>query len=133
MDTPGTIVLIYINIAQMVEVKAEVDEGGGEEIDLRVAIDKGQEGRGEENVKVIRLEVEVNQGVEVEKEEIGAEEWANYSIQADNLYGQIGGLKKNSLHIGASLAFAWEEGKVSKSLEALCIRIIDPENFVPFN
>lgn len=68
----------------------------------------------------------------VVKTEIGAEDWENYQNQADQLYGQAGNLKKNSLHIGASLALAWDDGKRSKSLERLCHEILDPENVIQF-
>ena len=69
----------------------------------------------------------------VVKDEIGEANWSNYRDQADQLYGQVGDLKKNSLHIGASLAFAWEDGKRAVSLEALCSKIIDIDNTIPFN
>ena len=68
----------------------------------------------------------------VVEEEIGAEDWLNYQNQADQRYGQVGGLKKNSLHIGASLVFAWNGGKRSKSLERLCLEILDPKNVIQF-
>ena len=64
--------------------------------------------------------------------EIGAADWATYRAEADKRYGHAGGLRKNSLHIGASLAFAWEAGKRSPSLEALCADILDATNSVPF-
>ena len=69
----------------------------------------------------------------VVKDEIGADEWMQYCNKADQLYGHVGGLKKNSLHIGASLAFAFEDGKRSESLEKLCTNILEPENFIPFS
>ncbi len=65
------------------------------------------------------------------QEEIGAEDWVDYRDQACHIYGQVGGLKKNSLHIGASLSLAWDDGKRSKSLERLCHEILDPENIIP--
>ncbi len=40
----------------------------------------------------------------VAEDEIGKRHWEKYQNQADQLYGHIGHLKKNSLHIGASLA-----------------------------
>lgn len=64
--------------------------------------------------------------------EIGADDWAAYRAEADKRYGHAGGLRKNSLHIGASLAFAWEAGKRSASLERLCADILDAANSVPF-
>ena len=68
----------------------------------------------------------------VVKDEIGTDEWAQYRNKADQLYGHVGDLKKNFLHIGASLAFALEDGKRSNSLEALCARILEPGNFIPY-
>ncbi len=59
--------------------------------------------------------------------EIGKDDWANYRAEADKRYGHAGGLRKNALHIGASLAFAWEDGKRSSSLERLCKNILDPK------
>lgn len=68
-------------------------------------------------------------GVTVE-EEMGSENWRGYCQDADKLYGQPGGLKKNSLHIGASLAFAWDDGKRSPSLERLCEEILRSGNVI---
>ncbi len=68
---------------------------------------------------------------EIVEEEIGKEAWIKFRAEADKCYGHVGGLKKNALHIGASLAFAWEAGKRSNSLERLCAAILDPENNVP--
>lgn len=67
----------------------------------------------------------------VVESDIGAEDWATYRAEADKRYGHAGGLRKNSLHIGASLALAWEDGKCSASLEALCQSIIDTTNSLP--
>ncbi len=67
----------------------------------------------------------------VVKEEIGEGDWANFRTEADKRYGHAGGLRKNSLHIGASLAFAWEAGKRSPSLDRLCADVLTPENSVP--
>lgn len=64
--------------------------------------------------------------------EIGGQDWALYRNEADKLYGHAGGLRKNSLHIGASLAFAWDDGKRSDSLERLCVNILNATNSVPF-
>jgi len=64
--------------------------------------------------------------------EIGAADWAAFRAEADKRYGHAGGLRKNSLHIGASLAFAWEAGKRSASLENLCADILDTANCIPF-
>jgi len=59
--------------------------------------------------------------------DIGEEEWSAFQTQADMLYGHTGGLRKNALHIGASLAFAWEAGKRSSNLERLCNEILKLE------
>lgn len=64
------------------------------------------------------------------KNEIGVKAWAAYQEKADQLYGQAGALRKNSLHIGASLAFAWEDRKYSSSLEKLCQAILSPNNSI---
>ncbi len=64
--------------------------------------------------------------------EVGVHDWVLYRAEADKLYGYTGGLRKNSLHIGASLAFAWEAGKRSDSLERLCSNILDEANSIPF-
>lgn len=63
-------------------------------------------------------------------EEIGATDWKIYQAEADKQYGQAGGLRKNSLHIGASLALAWDAGKRSPSLERLCGEILNPTSSV---
>ena len=63
--------------------------------------------------------------------DIGKDEWAAFRAKADRRYGQAGGLRKNSLHIGASLAFAWEAGKRPASLTQVCAAILDPDNCVP--
>jgi hypothetical protein len=67
----------------------------------------------------------------VVESEFGAADWAKYRGEADRRYGNAGNLRKNSLHIGASLALAWEAGKRSASLEALCTAILDATNSVP--
>ena len=64
--------------------------------------------------------------------EIGKEDWEKFRAEADKRYGQAGGLRKNSLHIGASLAFAWEANKRSDSLEQLCTAILSSDNNVPW-
>ena len=61
------------------------------------------------------------------------EEWVAFREEADRRYGQAGGLQKNALHIGASLAFASEAGKRSANLEQLCQAILDVDNSVPEN
>ena len=62
--------------------------------------------------------------------DIGKNDWKIYSTEADKCYGNAGGLRKNSLHIGASLAFAWEDGKKSVSLAQVCDAILEPDNYV---
>jgi hypothetical protein len=63
--------------------------------------------------------------------DIGADDWAAFRSEADKRYGHAGGLRKNALHIGASLAFAWEAGKRSPSLERLCAEVVNPQNALP--
>ncbi len=62
------------------------------------------------------------------EDDIGADNWAAFRAQADTRYGHAGGLRKNTLHIGASLAFAWDAGKRSPNLERLCSEILNPAN-----
>jgi putative ATP-dependent endonuclease of the OLD family len=62
---------------------------------------------------------------EVVEEEIGKENWQQFSQIADQDYGAPGGLQKNTLHVAASLAYAWEAGDRSKSLERLCKEMLD--------
>lgn len=62
--------------------------------------------------------------------DIGKEGWQVSRNQAEALYGHAGGLKKNVLHIGASLAFAWDQGKRSCNLERLCHEILNTDNQV---
>ena len=50
--------------------------------------------------------------------------------EADKRYGHVGRLRKNSLHIGASLAFAWEAEKYSAGLADVCSAILEPKNYV---
>lgn len=63
--------------------------------------------------------------------DIGKDDWAGFRAEADKRYGHAGGLRKNALHIGASLAFAWEAGKRSPNLKRLCTEILNSENIVP--
>ena len=65
--------------------------------------------------------------------DIGKEDWEKFRGEADRRYGHAGGLKKNTLHIGASLTFAWDEGKCSVNLERLCGAILDAGNQVPLD
>jgi hypothetical protein len=62
--------------------------------------------------------------------DIGSNDWAIAQSMADSQYGQAGNLRKNMLHIGASLAFAWDSGKRSSHLERLCEAILDPTNCI---
>ena len=64
------------------------------------------------------------------KADVGKDEWIKFRERADKRYGQAGRLQKNSLHIGASLAFAWDAGNRSTSLEQLCASILEPENYL---
>lgn len=70
-----------------------------------------------------------NIGVVV-REEIGAADWQAYQAEADRQYGHAGNLRKNTLHIGGSLAQAWAAGKRSPSLESLCREILNPASSV---
>ena len=62
--------------------------------------------------------------------DIGENDWPNFQAQADTLYGQVGSLKKNALHIGASLSFAWNAGKRSPNLKRLCTDILNAEDSI---
>ncbi|MYB40494.1 AAA family ATPase [Candidatus Saccharibacteria bacterium] len=68
-------------------------------------------------------------GVIVEAD-IGKDEWAAFRARADQRYGHAGSLRKNLLHIGASLAFAREAGKHPASLVQVCTAILEPTNYV---
>ena len=68
-------------------------------------------------------------GATVESD-IGQADWTAFRAKADESYGHAGGLRKNSLHIGASLAFAWETGKTPTSLAEVCLAILEPDNYV---
>ena len=62
--------------------------------------------------------------------DVGKEKWAAFRAEADKSYGQAGGLRKNSLHIGASLAFAWEDGERPANLARVCASILEPKNYM---
>ena len=62
--------------------------------------------------------------------DIGKDEWAEYRAEADQRYGHTGGLRKSSLHIGASLALAWEAGERPASLVQVCAAILEADNYV---
>ena len=66
----------------------------------------------------------------VVEEDIGVKDWETFRGKADACYGHAKDLKKNTLHIGASLTFAWDEGKRSVNLERLCRAILDADNRV---
>lgn len=66
----------------------------------------------------------------VVRADIGQAEWLGFRAEADKSYGHAGGLRKNSLHIGASLAFAWEAGKRPSSLAKVCFAILEPDNYM---
>jgi len=61
----------------------------------------------------------------VVKDEIGNDQWHEFSQVVDKGYDQVGGLQKNVLHIADVLELAWQEGRVSDSLKILCERIVD--------
>lgn len=67
---------------------------------------------------------------EIVEADTGKDEWETFRAKACNRYGHAGGLRKNLLHIGASLAFAWEAGKYPASLVQVCSAILKPESYV---
>ena len=64
------------------------------------------------------------------KTDIGAEAWDQACTHADQQYGQAGNLRKNTLHIGTALAYAWDAGHRSVHLDRLCNEILDLANSV---
>lgn len=62
---------------------------------------------------------------QVVEQEIGKQDWERFRSEADTKYGHAGNLRKNMLHIAASLNIAWEAGKKSASLEQLCSKIME--------
>jgi len=62
---------------------------------------------------------------QVVEQEIGKEDWDRYRSEADTKYGHAGNLRKNMLHIAASLQVAWVPGKRSASLQKLCEEIME--------
>lgn len=66
----------------------------------------------------------------VVRDDIGIAEWQKCQSEADRLYGHAGKLRKNTLHIGTSLAQAWANGKKSPNLERLCGEILNPVSSV---
>jgi putative ATP-dependent endonuclease of the OLD family len=67
---------------------------------------------------------------DIVRDEIGIADWQRFQEAANRDYGHAGSLQKNTLHITASLAYAWDEGKKSASLERLCTQILDTSNSV---
>lgn len=65
----------------------------------------------------------------VVKEEIG-EDWPKFHDMANKAYGHQKHGSKNILHIGATLAAAWDAGQHSQSLKRLCQEILNPDNKV---
>ena len=63
------------------------------------------------------------------KNDIGEAKWKEYREQANVSYGHVGKMQKNSLHIGASLTFAWEDQKHSRSLKSVCNEILQPSSY----
>ena len=61
--------------------------------------------------------------------DIGKDEWAAFRAQADQRYGHAGSLRKNALHIGASLALASEVEMYSTGLIEVCSALLEPQNF----
>lgn len=51
---------------------------------------------------------------------INPEKLKGYEDKASALYGHAGGLKKNSLHVGSKLQFAFEDGNRPACLDQLC-------------
>ncbi len=66
----------------------------------------------------------------VVREDVGAEDWATAHAEADKQYGHVGDLRKNAVHIGATLAYVWNTGNRSSHLERLCGAILDTANSV---
>lgn len=68
----------------------------------------------------------------VVEDDMGSADWRAFQAEADQQYGQVGDLKKNTLHIWATLQKAWDAGKRSASLERLCNEILDPLRTIEF-
>lgn len=64
------------------------------------------------------------------KADIGENDWKGFCSKADDQYDHAGNLHKNSLHIGASLNFAWKKQKRSDSLEKVCNIILKLDSYV---
>jgi hypothetical protein len=50
--------------------------------------------------------------------------WTNSANYASAECGMAGDLAKNALHIGARLAWLWEQGHRPEPLEQLCTKIV---------
>lgn len=61
------------------------------------------------------------------EDDVGSAAWTDAQNKADELYGLVGNLKKNTLHIGAKLAHTWGLGRTSPQLERLCNEILNPQ------
>lgn len=57
--------------------------------------------------------------------DIGEDHWKRYSEESDKMYGHVGNMQKNMLHIGTTLSLAWDDGKRSPSLERLCKGLLE--------
>lgn len=64
------------------------------------------------------------------RDDVGVAAWDEAQTEADKHYGHVGDLRKNALHIGMVLAYAWNAGKRSPHLERLCCAILDPVSSV---
>ena len=62
-------------------------------------------------------------------DEIGKDTWQSFRAEADSIYGHTGGLRKNSLHIGASLAIAWEANVRLDCLTRVCDQLLNPTSY----
>lgn len=58
--------------------------------------------------------------------EIGEDAWQAAQQEADKEHGQVGGLRKNLLHIGSALTTSFENGLASTSLKKLCEMLAQP-------
>jgi energy-coupling factor transporter ATP-binding protein EcfA2 len=57
--------------------------------------------------------------------EIGTGTWMSYSNAVDQEYRQIGGLRKNGLHIAKCLELAWKDNRKSEALQKLCYAVME--------
>ncbi len=69
---------------------------------------------------------------ETVKNDIGCADWQAFQAEADRQCGHAGDLKKNTLHIWATLQNAWDAGKRSANLERLCQEVLDPSKLIEF-